>query len=118
MYERYTQPLLPRRKYLKRLGRSTAAGGAMIAASLAIGILGYHALNHLGWVDSFLEASMIMAGMGPIAQMHSSTAKIFSGIYALYCGLTLLSTTALILSPIVHRFLHKFHLADEAKADD
>ncbi len=116
MFEKKHQQLLPRRKFYHRLSRSIGTGLALIAFSLTLGMTGYHFIGGLGWVDAFLDASMILSGMGPLSQLHTDTAKIFAGCYAIYCGLALITIAAVILSPVVHRALHKFHLEDDPKA--
>jgi hypothetical protein len=93
-----------------------ALGLALIAASLAVGMLGYHYIAGQTWPDSFLNAAMILSGMGPIGDLKSTAAKIFAGSYALYSGLALILIAGIILSPVVHRFLHKFHLESDKKA--
>ncbi len=113
MYERRTDPLLPRPKFYRRLARSATYGAGLITASLVVGMAGYHWLDHLGWIDAFLNAAMILSGMGPVAELHTASAKIFAGIYAIYSGVALISTTAIIFAPVVHRLLHRFHLAGE-----
>ena len=110
-----SQPqLLPRREFIRRLGWSIAAGAGLILFSLSVGMIGYHTLGGLSWVDAFLDASMILSGMGPLSQLHSTPAKIFAGCYALYSGIALLTTAGVILAPVIHRALHRFHLEDTA----
>lgn len=111
--KRAPRTLLPRPEFYRRLRRSLAVGAAMIALSLSIGMLGYHFLGHLPWVDAFLDAAMILSGMGPLSPLPTSTAKIFAGCYAIYCGLALISTAGVMLAPVIHRYLHKFHLEDD-----
>lgn len=115
MYEHRKQALLPRREFIRRLGRSVAVGSGLIVFSLGVGMLGYHALAGLGWVDAFLNASMILSGMGPVAPLSGDGAKLFAGCYAIYCGIALIATFGVIFAPIVHRALHKFHLEDESQ---
>jgi len=110
MYEHRKDRLLPRREFVLRLGWSVAAGGVLIAFSLSIGMLGYHFLGGLAWIDAFLDASMILSGMGPMSPLTSPAAKVFAGCYAIYCGIALIATTGVILAPVIHRSLHKFHL--------
>lgn len=107
--------LAPRHRFVQRLGRSVAMGAVLLAISLGLGMVGYHTLGGLSWVDSFLDASMILSGMGPVAEMHDTAAKIFAGCYALFSGVALLSTAGVILAPVVHRALHKFHLEDTGR---
>ncbi len=110
MFEHRKAQLLPRREFVLRMGWSVVAGVALILFSLSIGVTGYHGLEHLPWIDAFLEASMTMSGMGPVATLHTTAGKLFAGCYALYCGIMLIATTGVILAPVIHRSLHKFHL--------
>ena len=111
MYEHRNQPLLPRRQFVGRLARHALLAGGMAAVSLAVGMLGYHALEGLSWVDAFLNASMILGGMGPVADLHTPAGKLFAGLYALYSGMILLVMVSVLLAPVVHRMLHSFHLS-------
>lgn len=106
--------LLPRREFIRRLGWSVGAGAILIVFSLTIGVLGYHTFADLSWIDSLLDASMILSGMGPLSPLHSTSAKLFASCYALYSGLALLTTAGVVLAPVIHRALHKFHLEDTA----
>ncbi len=108
-FEHYSEPLLSTRAFLVRLARSTGAGAALMLASLGGGMLGYHALEGLSWIDAFLEASMLMGGMGPVATPSTTGGKLFAGLYALYCGMVLILVAGILLAPIAHRILHKFH---------
>lgn len=108
--ERPRQPLPPRHVFLRRLLRSGVAGLAIVAASLLVGMSGYHGLEGLPWLDAFLNAAMILAGMGPVDPVHSAGGKLFAGCYAIYSGIALLTATGVMFAPLVHRFLHRFHL--------
>ncbi|HET7536709.1 MAG TPA: hypothetical protein VFJ90_09660 [Candidatus Didemnitutus sp.] len=110
MAEARKDQLLPRPELIRRLVRSALAGAGLIVFSLTIGILGYHLIGHLSWIDSFLDAAMILSGMGPLSHLDGTAAKLFAGCYAIYCGIALLTTAGVILAPLVHRSLHKFHL--------
>ena len=110
MFEHHQEKLLPRHKFVHRLGWSLAAGAILIGLSLGLGLAGYHFLAGLSWIDAFLDAAMILAGMGPLSPLPNSAAKIFAGCYAIYCGLALIATTGVILAPIIHRALHQFHV--------
>jgi hypothetical protein len=90
--------------------RAFAAAGALLVLALMIGILGYHFLAGLGWADSILEASMILTGMGPVSVLASTGAKMFASVYALLSGSVFLITTGIIVSPVIHRVLHRFHI--------
>lgn len=110
--------LAPFSVFVNRLAKYFGFSILLILGALCIGILGYHLIAGFGWVDSLLEASMILGGMGPVNQLPNDGAKIFASIYALFSGLIFIGVMSLILSPIVHRMLHKFHLDDsEAQSD-
>jgi hypothetical protein len=85
----------------------------LILVSLIVGIAGYHLLAGLNFIDSLLEASMILGGMGPVHELHSDGAKVFASIYALYSGLLVLALMGIVLSPVVHRVMHKFHVDEK-----
>jgi hypothetical protein len=110
MYEHHHQPLLPRAAFLWRMLAHAAVAFAVIAVSLAIGILGYHFLEGLDWMEAFLNAAMILGGMGPVDAIRTETGKFFAGTYALYSGLILLVVAGILLAPLFHRLLHHFHL--------
>jgi hypothetical protein len=92
--------------FLRRMGRYGLFSMMLIAISLGIGISGYHFIGRLGWLDSFHMSSMILTGMGPVAEMTSTGGKLFSSFYALYSGVAFLSITAVFFAPIIHRLLH------------
>ncbi|HUJ79987.1 MAG TPA: hypothetical protein VLY45_06715 [Nitrospiria bacterium] len=110
MYEHRTAPLLPRPAYIARVVRSIAAGLLMILCSLLIGMIGYRAFEQMTWIDAFSNATMILSGMGPLGPLHTSAGKLFAGCYALFSGLAFIVIVGVIVAPVVHRFLHKFHL--------
>ncbi len=102
-----------RRRFYHRLLRAMALASGIIACSLGIGVLGYHFIGGLKWVDALLDASMILSGMGPVSPLTSDAAKIFASGYALFSGLILISTMGIVLSPVFHRVLHKFHVEEQ-----
>ena len=110
MFEHHKAPLATRPIFLRRLGRSVAVGLGIVLVSLGAGMIGYHFIEGISWVDAFEEAAMILSGMGPTVPMQSFAGKFFAGCYALYSGLILILTIGLMVAPIVHRFFHKFHL--------
>lgn len=112
-FERAHEKLLPRRLFLWRLARWGAVAGAVVLGSLAVGVCGYHYLDGLPWIDSLLNASMILGGMGPVDPLKTDAGKIFASVYALYSGLALIAVVGLLLAPVIHRLLHKFHIADK-----
>jgi hypothetical protein len=112
-FESNQEKLLPRHLFVWRLAGWCALAGAVVAVSLAVGIGGYHYLDGLPWVDSILNASMILGGMGPVDPMKSDGAKIFASVYALYSGLALIAVVGLLLAPVIHRLLHIFHIQNK-----
>jgi hypothetical protein len=113
MFESRHQPPISPSQFVSRLIASGAVAVAIASVALAIGVLGYHAIAGLPWIDALHNASMILGGMGPVAEMKSDAAKLFSSAYALFCGLVFIMVIAVTLTPVMHRVLHKFHI-DEA----
>lgn len=111
---RHHRPLLPRMTYLRRMGRNASMALGVLTGSLGIGMAGYHGFEGQSWLDSFLNASMILAGMGPANELHTSGGKVFAGCYAIFSGIVFLGMIALLLAPVAHRFLHRMHLEIEA----
>jgi TRAP-type C4-dicarboxylate transport system permease small subunit len=116
MFERRHEKLAPVSVFVKRLIGSLAIALGLIALALMIGIAGYRYIAGFNWVDSLLEASMILGGMGPVNELPNDHAKIFASAYALFSGLIFIAVMGLVLSPVVHRILHKFHV-DEKDVD-
>ena len=114
MYERRHQPLLSRERFLQRVATHVGLAVAVLAVSLAGGMVGYHALEDLSWLDAFLNSAMLLGGMGPVNPPLTAAGKLFAGCYALYAGLVFIVTAALVVTPILHRVLHHFHVADKA----
>jgi uncharacterized membrane protein len=109
-FEHRLEPLLPVELFIRRMLRWAAVAGAIVLGSLAVGVCGYHFLEGLPWIDSLLNASMILGGMGPVDLLKTKAGKIFASFYALYSGLALISIAGLMLTPVLHRMLHKFHI--------
>lgn len=109
-FEHRSMPVLSRAQFLMRVSRYGVFSLVLILFSLGIGILGYHFLNELSWLDSLLNAAMILTGMGPVDPLKNDAAKWFASFYAIFSGVAFLSIVAVFLSPMVHRFLHKHHL--------
>lgn len=98
------------RRFREHLARNAGIAAVALVISLAIGMAGYRWLAGLSWLDAFLNASMILGGMGPVDPLQDAGAKIFAGVYAIYCGVLFIATTGLLLAPIGMRVLHRFHL--------
>jgi hypothetical protein len=112
-YERHTDGLLPRSLFVRRLRQHALLTAAVILGSLAIGILGYHLTEDLSWLDSLLNASMILGGMGPVDPVRTDAGKWFASAYALYSGLVVLIAASILIAPIAHRILHRMHLQED-----
>ena len=113
MFEHHRQPLATRGIYIARRLRSLGAAAAILLPSLGLGVLGYHFFGQLHWIDALLNASMILTGMGPVDTMPTSGAKLFASCYALFSGIVFITTAGVLLGPLVHRLLHRFHLEIE-----
>jgi ABC-type phosphate transport system permease subunit len=110
MFEHHKQPLISRQEFIWRVGRFTAAALLLVAVSWLIGILGYRFLEGLPWIDSTLNAAMILGGMGPVNELHTNAGKLFASFYALFSGIVFLVSVGVLLAPIIHRLMHQFHL--------
>ena len=111
-------PLLSRAEFARRLAKNALLGCGLIVVSLAIGVVGYHVTAGLGWIDALLNAAMILTGMGPVDELRTDGAKLFASFYALFSGVAFLTIVAVLMAPIVHRFLHRFHLELADEDDD
>lgn len=110
MFERRSEPLASQHAFAQRMLRYGLITAGIILFSLVIGIIGYHYLESLSWIDSLLNASMILGGMGPVNALQTNAGKIFASFYALYSGIILLASVGVLATPIFHRILHRFHL--------
>lgn len=106
----HVSPLLSRSQFLRRMAFQSVVGLGVIAGSLAIGAAGFHVYLGLDWLEATLNASMILTGMGPIAPFSTPAAKLFGIAYSLFSGVAFLTIAAVLMGPVVHRFLHRFHL--------
>jgi hypothetical protein len=109
MYESHAEPLLPRPHFLRRLTLHFLGAAGLVVASLAMGMAGYRYFEGLAWPDAFLNAAMLLGGMGPVDAPKTDGGKLFAGLYALYAGLVFLVAAGVVLAPILHRVMHKFH---------
>ena len=109
-FEHYGEPMLPRARFLRRMLGYGLFGVSLLTSALGIGVIGYHVIARLGWIDSIHNASMILAGMGPVDPMPNDGSKLFASAYAIFSGVVFLGTVSVVLSPVVHRLLHRFHL--------
>ena len=114
-YEHRSQALLPRRLFLGRLLSHILVALGLLLLALGFGIVGYHVFEGLSWLDSLLNAAMILGGMGPVAQLQTVAGKLFASFYALFAGVVFLVIAGIVVAPIAHRLLHRLHLDDEEK---
>jgi hypothetical protein len=110
MFERRHEKLAPLSVFVRRLAGSLAISCVLLFFALSLGVVGYHWIAGFNLVDSILEASMILGGMGPVNPLPNSEAKIFASAYALFSGLVFIAIMGIVLTPVVHRIMHKFHI--------
>lgn len=110
MFEHKTAPLVPRAVFYLRLLRTAFIAAGIVVGALGLGVLGYHGIVGLGWIDSILNASMLLGGMGPVNNPTTDAGKIFASIYALFSGIVFLTVAAVLFAPLAHRMIHRFHL--------
>ena len=115
MFEHKEARLLSKKQFANRLLRSVLVSIGIVAFSLLLGTVGYHFFAGLDWLDSFYNSSMILTGMGPVNKLETDGAKLFASFYALYSGLAFLGTIAVVVTPIAHRIMHKFHVEEDEK---
>ena len=113
MFEHHKQPLASRTEFTKRILRFSALAAGLLSFSLGIGVLGYHFFEGLPWLDSLVNASMLLGGMGPVSPIQTVSGKWFASFYALFAGLIMLVAAGVMVTPIFHRILHHFHLEIE-----
>lgn len=114
-FEHIRQPLATRRVFIARMAWSVAVWFAIMLFGLAVGITGYALTEGMGLVDAYLNAAMILSGMGPVGELHSTAGKLFAGSYAIFSGLVIVLATGVVLAPIIHHVLHVFHVDTDDK---
>jgi hypothetical protein len=110
MFEHHKKPLINRREFIHRQIKYTGFSMLVLISSIGIGVMGYHFCGGLSWIDAFLNASMILTGMGQIDHLTTDEGKFFAAFYALFSGISFLTFVAVLFAPLYHRFLHKLHL--------
>lgn len=110
MFEHHKSKLIGRKEFIGRQVKFMGFAAIILVLSIGVGTAGYHFFGKLPWIDAFLNASMILTGMGPVDHLDSNGAKLFAAFYALFSGVAFLGFVAILFAPIYHRFLHKFHL--------
>lgn len=116
MYEPKVQPPIPARHFARRVLLHAAAAVALLLLSLFLGMAGYEYFERLAWPDAFLNAAMLMGGMGPVDAPRTEGGKLFAGVYALYAGLVFLVAAGVLFAPVVHRLMHRFHWQQDGQA--
>ena len=112
-FEHRRQSVAPRHEFARRMTAFLAVALGVVLVVLGFGMAGYHHYEGMPWLDAFLNAAMILGGMGPVSQLRTPPGKLFAGIYALLCGLVFIGISGLLLTPIFHRVLHRFHVPDK-----
>ncbi len=112
-FERLGQPLASRRVFITRMAWSVIVWLGMMLFGLGIGMAGYMAFEGMNLTDAYLNAAMILSGMGPVGELSTQAGKIFAGSYAIFSGLVIVLATGVVLAPIVHHVLHVFHVMDD-----
>ena len=115
MYEQKNEALLPRGKFFLRMAYHLSFALGIVAVSLGIGIAGYHYIEGLSWIDSLLNSAMLLGGMGPVNPLQTNAGKIFASFYALFSGMIFLVVFGVLVAPVFHRFLHRFHLIEDSE---
>ena len=115
MYEHHSKPLLPPRMFFRRVLGHVTLSAAILVVSLGIGIAGYHWTEDFSLLDSLLNASMILGGMGPVDPLHTTAGKVFASFYSLFSGVIFLAAVGIIIAPVAHRILHKLHLSPNSR---
>ena len=110
MYERHNQPLIPRKAFVRRVASHALLALGLLILSLGIGVLGYRGFEKLSWLDSLLNASMLLGGMGEINPLLTVGGKLFASFYSLFSGIVFLVVAGLLVAPVAHRILHRMHL--------
>jgi len=113
IYEHRSQPLLPRKQFLIRLLYHTGISFSLLLVSLAIGVLGYRLLEGFSWIDAFLNASMILGGMGPVNTLITVPGKLFASLYAIFSGVIFLMGAGVFITPVAHRIIHRLNLEED-----
>ncbi len=104
----------PHRRFFRRVVSGVKVAAYLLVATLLLGVLGYHLIAGLSWLVSFHQASLLLAGMGPVVTDLPDRARVFESVYALFCGVMLLGSTGILFTPFIHRMLHAFHVEDTA----
>ncbi|MDU0339890.1 hypothetical protein [Bosea rubneri] len=117
-FEHHRQPVAPLRRFALRMGRAMLLWLALTVVGLAIGMVGYAASEQMSVVDAFVNAAMILSGMGPVTELKTTGGKLFAGFYAIFSGLFVVIATGFVLAPVLHRVLHSFHVEEGKDADD
>jgi hypothetical protein len=105
-------PLASREVFFDRVRRGASYAFALVVTTLAIGMVGYHAIERMSWLDAFHQSALLLSGMGPVVDIKTAGGKLFDGLYAIFCGVILLAATGLMFAPVIHRVLHRFHVED------
>ena len=111
-FEHKGSPLASRKKFRARVLGAAMVSLTFVAVTLGVGMVGFHWIENLSWLDAFHQAAMLLSGMGPVVNVTTTAGKLFDGFYAIFCGIALLGVTGILFAPVIHRVLHRFHLED------
>jgi hypothetical protein len=117
MSEHRHTPLAPRNLFLRRVAENAGIALLAVGGSLVVGMWGYWYFESLTWLDAFLNAAMLLGGMGPVETPMTEGGKLFAGVYALYAGMVVLVAASILVAPVMHRYMHKFHLESRERQD-
>lgn len=112
-YERRKEKLAPANVFFGRMAANIAVALGVLCFCLFIGVIGYHFIAQIEWIDSIHNASMILSGMGPVVEIKNTAGKLFSSAYAIFSGVVFITNIGIILAPAAHRLIHRFHLSEE-----
>lgn len=115
MFEPRSAPLVPRAVFARRLAVHGGYVALLLIVSLGLGTAGFHFLAEQSVIDAWLNSAMLLGGMGPVAEIRSTAGKLFAAVYALYAGIVFIGGSAILFAPVIHRFMHRFHLEDQKR---
>src|SRR5262245_21912403 len=113
MYEHYKQAVISRHQFIMRMLQHGGWALLLLGISMVVGVLGFHAFSHQLWIDALLNSAMLLGGMGPIGDMGPTSGKLFATFFAIYSGLVFIAASGILFTPVFHRVIHKFHLAQK-----
>ncbi len=111
-FDTKSEPIASQSEFLGRVSVNILAALVLLALALGVGMYGYHTTERMSWLDAFLNAAMLIGGMGPVSDLHTDGGKLFAGVYAMVCGVVFVLASGVVLAPVIHRVLHSLHAED------